>query len=262
MKRIVLAIICCFYSLFSHAQSGTYKFDDGTEVDVQIVSTRPDEGRKASIYIGALGPEPANCIGMSLYNPEKYYFNVMGGIFGGMVEGNIFLTSKLKKSTISQSVHYKYRNQSFGEDTKYVIKVPTQKRVSFGPHIGTSFYNYTFNNPFSAVGLITGLSIVKSRYAHWLIDGVYKARKGTQVSRINADVVFYVNRKLVGTPEYPVSLDELSRKIGYRIYFDGKTSLWSPSGRVAVHYMFGLGLTGHMKALPLLGGLGVGYNFL
>lgn len=238
------------------AQSGVYQFEDSTEIYVQIVSSDPNKGRNKSIYLGAFGPEAMpNIIGFSYYNPKKSYLNVMGGLHGGMIDGNIILTSKGKPITMKQSV-------KLSGYTKYVVKIPSQKQFSTAVHFGSSYYRHTlYSNPFSATGLIGGLSLIKARHAHWLIDSHYKEAQGTSLNRLNADVILYVNRQPIGAERDRATVEENTRQIGWRLYYDGKATFWSRKGHWDMHYMLGVGQGVDKRSMLLLGGFGIGYSF-
>lgn len=257
LKTLLPITALIFSSSYLSAQSGTYQFDDGTEIDVQVVTSNPDKGRNAAIFVGAIGPEVLNVIGGSYYFPSKGYVQAMAGPWGGIVDGNVILASKTKPINMKQSVRMDRDN--LGRQVKYVVKIPSEKRVSLGLHTGASYYNY-METPFSAIGLIGGLSLLKARHAHWLIEGDYKEGRGTAVSRINADAIFYVNHTPTGE-EGEVSIKEDTRSLGFRVYFDGKATLWSRGGKVALHYMLGYGQGADRSGSPLLGGLGLGYSF-
>ncbi|MEM9672238.1 MAG: hypothetical protein AAF992_06565 [Bacteroidota bacterium] len=260
MKFWLLSLCLLVVSYHSIAQSGVYQFDDSTEVYVQVVSSNPEKGRNKSIYLGAFGPDAMpNIIGFSYFKPKKSYLNIMGGLHGGTVDGNIILTTKHKPVTMKQSVKMAYGG--YNRTTKYVVEVPSQKQFSTAVHLGGSYYQYTLYDPFSAIGLIGGMSLIKSRYAHWLIDSEYQEGQGTSINRLNADVVFYVNRQALGAEPTTINIAEDTRQIGWRLYYDGKATLWSRKGHLGFQYMLGIGQGVEKKSMILLAGLGLGYSF-
>jgi hypothetical protein len=59
--RFFVFVALTFTTFISSAQrSGTLEYEDGTSVDLKIISVDPDEGRNACIYLGAFGPEGLN----------------------------------------------------------------------------------------------------------------------------------------------------------------------------------------------------------
>jgi len=254
MKNLYFLVAVNLISFSLIAQSGTYVFDDSTEIYLQVVNSNPDKGRNAAIFLGAFGPEGMNILGGTYYIPKKSYLSVMAGLNGAIIDGNWLFFSKEKPIEMKQSI-------SMENNTKYVARVPSVKRISFGAHFGTSYYQYNFSDEFSAMGIIGGFTLLRARHAQWLIESKYKRAQGTAISRLNADFVYYPYRQ-VSSQEDDVHIDEVSRKIGYRLYFDGKSTLWSRNGRVAIHYLFGIGHGSAKTGIFLMGGIGLGYSFM
>lgn len=91
----------------------------------------------------------------------------------------------------------------------------------------------------------------------------YRQRKGTLISRLNADIVHYIDPKLIEEdPSDSEDSNSILRKTGFRIYYDGKTSIWSRSGAVSVHYMIGFGQhICKIDSFTIIAGFGFGYSF-
>ena len=266
MRSTALLPVILAIAISSNAYSQKQKFEaeDGTTVDVEVISTDPDGVKKASIYVGMFGPEGVNLAGASYYNPGSFYLNAMIGVQGGIVDGSIFFISKLTEATDKQSVKVKGNSRYL---TKYVAEIPGTRRKSFGIHAGTSYIDYSkFTNDnysfHTANGIIAGLSYLKSSFTHWGIDDKSESQ-GTLLFRLNADVIYYLNRKFVNKDINADAINDVSRNIGFRLYCDGKTSVWSRKGRTSVQYMLGVGRNSSTRSkVGLLAGLGLGFNFL
>lgn len=251
------------FSTLLSAQRKTYVAKDGTEVDVEIMNIHPDEGRNASIFLGPFGPEGINFIGGNFHNPGKYYLNGLLGQSGGQLDGSFFLISKIKDSKISQSVK---STGTYSSSTRYVVKVPIKKRISFGLHGGASYVDYSkIQSDYyehNAIGIFGGFSYLKSKHTHWKIFDDYKEAQGTLVKRLNADFIYYFVNQPHNTSLDPSDVPLATRKIGARIYYDGKATFWSKHGRIGFNYMLGVGLNSGVENLPIFAGIGLGYSFL
>lgn len=264
MKRFYfLFVILLFFSTILSAQRKTYAAKDGTEVDIEIINIHPDEGRNASIFLGAYGPEGINFIGSNIHNPGKYYLNGLFGLSGGQIDGSIFLFSKIKDSKITQSVK---STGTYSSSTKYVVKVPIKKRISFGLHGGVSYVDYSkIQSDYyehSAFGVFGGISYLKSKHTHWRIFDDYKEGQGTLIKRLNADFIYYFVEEAPDLSNDPNDNPLPTRKIGARIYYDGKATFWSKHGRIGFNYMLGVGINSGVENFPLFAGIGLGYSFL
>lgn len=261
--KILQLIVATALAITANSQQQTFKGTDGTTVTANIISTNPDEGKHASIYVGVFGPEGVNVVGASYYKPGALYLNAMAGPTGGMIDGSFFFLSGMKECKLRQSI-------KSGAIANSYITAPLDKRKSLGVHAGTNYIDYssfktTYLNPFSASGVFGGLTFLSSGHAHWKIDKNNQEVQGTTIGRVNADIIYYTNRKLVNIKDSKehVLIDEVSRKIGFRVYFDGKTSVWSRNGRTSINYMIGVGRNADRATnfVPF-GGIGFGYNFL
>lgn len=259
LVRNCLIALFCFQNLILIAQRQTYAAKDGTTVDLEVLSVNPDEGRNASIYVGFFGPEGMHNIGANYHKPAKFYINGLAGRSGGAVDASIFLASSLKSAKFKQSVKQAYR-------TKYVVKIPGQKRRSFGLHMGVSSVNYTKLADGPSSGLSTksvfgGLSLLKSKHTHWKIFDSYEKAQGTAINRLNADVMYYFDRKAAWL-QPGETVEGVSRPMGVRLYYDGKATFWSRQGRLGLNYMLGVALNSDKQGFPLFAGIGLGYSFL
>lgn len=243
------------------AQKRTYEAPTGKRVEVEIVNDNPDEGRNASIFVGFFGPQGINMLGANYYKPKSYFINGLVGPTGGQLDVSLFLKNTTKPMVLRQSV-------AMEGHTKYMVRVFGEKRKSLGLHGGASYMDYSFDGPtYSSLGVFAGVSLLKAKHAHWKISSNYRQAQGTLINRLNADVIYYVPVVNIETPVTPGTVvydepDQLYRKVGARVYYDGKATLWSRGGRISFNYMLGVGLNEDKRSLPFFGGLGLGYNFL
>jgi hypothetical protein len=261
-KRLLIFTAFFFHAtLLLLAQKRTYEAPNGKQVDVEIVNDNPDEGRNASIFVGFFGPQGVNLLGANYYKPKSYFINGLIGPASGQVDVSLFLRNTVKPTVLRQSVAMEGR-------TKYMVRVFTEKRKSLGLHGGASYMNYSFDGPdYSSLGVFAGVSLLKSKHAYWKISSNYKQAQGTLINRLNADVIYYVPLVRTATPAATGTVgygepERTYRKVGARVYYDGKATLWSRGGRVSFNYMLGVGINEDKQSLPFFAGLGLGYNFL
>lgn len=261
MKTIIFTIACSifvFYSIDLFPQTKTITFEDGYQVDVDILSVNPDEGRNVCVYAGVFATEGVQNIGMSYYNPGKYFINGMIGRSGYFVDGNIIFLSYFKDSRISQSV-----------ETHYRLDVPIKKRRAFAFHFGSNSVDYKYSmlegptSQLSAIGVFGGVSTIKSIHTKWQLSNRTKLVQGTAIIRWHFDVVYFLNRKAHYPLGFVGDLDDLVNKIGYRFYYDGKHSFWTKYGRFSVNGILGVAIKADKEnfILPFFCGMGLGYNF-
>lgn len=250
-------------------------------IDVTILSKDPDEGRNSCIYVGLFllegnpKQQGSNQIGFSKYGPGKYFINIVGGYGGGVIDGSYFFTTKEKESYIKNSLAVDYGYG--GSSVKYVGKIPLIKRTAFGLHGGAGYHDFSsFNNEYddtySTMSIFGGISLLKAKHIDITVDDIENgksSKKGTLIKRLNADVIYYFGQKFVrgkgADPSVPPSEDlaTMTRNIGFRIYVDGRASIWNRKGIISVNYMYGIGRSSYASVLPisLILGLGLGYTF-
>lgn len=263
MRHVYVFIFVVFLPLASFAQFRTYTFEDGTKIDVEIVSIDPDKAFRTSIYAGAFGLEVGNNLGISHYQPKKYFVSARLGILGGGVDGSFLFSNKLKRTKIKGSVRLSPDVKEDGLLRKYVLEIPIKKRRSYGVHVGWGYHNHDY---FNAHNIAAGFTMLTAKQTYWRIPSLKNKRKaGSLVSRLNADVVFYVGRKLaastINQSIEAESINDITRPVGARLYYDGWASAWGGSGKFTIHYMAGLALYSRKDALPIIFGFGLGYSF-
>ena len=267
-----MACILLIYMLSNNVlgQKKTYVANDGTNVDVEVINTNPADCKKACIYIGKFGLETNNLIGASYYSPDKYFINGLFGLYGGNIDiSNLFINLD-RKINIKQTVKSKWAG--YHSRTNYKVKIPTNTRLSIGTHLGLCYINYSrsesrevFNiysyNPYSAMGVFGGITFLSAKYVNWRIEDKYNL-EGTSIDRINIDAIYYFNRKLLKNYDGNETIDDYTRSVGYRIYYEGKATFWGFRGGIGLNYMLGYGLNSSLQDLEFFFGLGVGYNFM
>lgn len=248
-----------------YAQYENYSAEDGTQIQLDIRSVNPDKLPKLHAALGVFGIEGIKLLNISYYEPELFMINAYAGTNSFLIDGNYFFSSTEKNKSQKQSVK---RSGS----TEYVLKFDIKKRVSWGIHGGVSYADYSSDAtnintaPFNATGVFLGGTLLGAKYASFRIKDAYRMRKGHSLSRLNADVIFYVNR----TPNTydpndltPPNIDDLSRPIGARLYYDGLAAIWSRGGRFTFHYQIGVALHASKDlTFPGFLGLGLGYSFV
>ncbi len=265
MKILIFVFFLLFIQTGLFSQDfETFEFEDGSSIDVRVVTTDPDEGLKGNVYAGLFTPTGhVGLVGYNHYIPTKMYINGTFGLKGGLLDASFFLYNKTKNKTLKQSV----KSSSSGDViTKHVIRLPTLKRRSIGVHTGIEVLNYEFSGSDEeykkqAVGFIGGLSVLGARYANLKMKTKYKERQGSLVNRLNLDFMIYPFRKIGKELQPDETIDEFLGLMGLRIYYDGRASVWSRNGRVSLNYMLGVNVSTDSNATPLILGIGFGYGF-
>lgn len=255
-----LVLLLIQVGLFSQ-EFEDYIFEDGSSIGVKVNSLNPDNGLRGNVYVGIFGPTGHIMFGgYNHYIPEKLYINGLVGYTGGILDATLILKSDTKEKILKQSVR---AESTYNTLTKYVVKIPSEKRRSFGIHTGLEVLNSDLNEDFKkqALGIIGGISFLRARYANLEIRSDYEERQGSLVNRLNLDVIVYPIRN-VGRELLPdETIDDELGLIGGRLYFDGRASLWSKRGRFTINYMLGVGFSPDPNVSSLFGGLGFGYGF-
>lgn len=266
MKQILTLLLTIFtLNIFFAQKAETYKFEDGSFIDVQIINTNPDLGKNSSIYLaGNRFSAYGTLVGYSRYVPEKYLINVQTGYSGAILDGTILFSNQLLDKKLKQSVKSAVSNDTI---TKHIIEIPIQKRRSYGIHFGTEyifhgFFNFNSDIEFSASSGIIGLSRIIAKSSHWKVDTHYKERRGTAINTLNIDLVYYFHRKTDVILDIGKTLDDYLRVIVPRLYYRGKASFWNRKGNIGLNYMFGVQMPMEKsRKITLIGGLGLGYYF-
>lgn len=269
MKKIIFLVSLFIYSLPSYSQKKIHFISgDGTSANVEIISSNADDGRNNCVYGGFLAIEGLQSIAFSKYKPTKYYLNIMGGFTGLQMDGNLFFSTKIKEDFIFQTI-------KVNSNVQYIGEIPIQKRISYGFHGGIGYTDNSFSrlstlNSFSTMCGVAGISLLSSKHVNLIVDGnKAKGRKnGTTLFRANADMVFYFNKKYIAAPGNNIGaggildLQEETRNFGYRLYIDGKATIWGKDGRFSINYLLGACKNSDAtQRYMLILGAGLGYNF-
>lgn len=259
LSTLILSSLLVFKTA---AQDSTFfaQAKDGTAFEVRSVNSNPDIGRYKSIALGPIGISGIKILGYYHYEPTKFYASAMLGYNNYMVDGNLFLLNRTKNTTIRQSLN----NNS---NVKYVLKFPSQKRVSLGPHLSfnyiNDFYGATWHDEhFKVLEIAGGISILKSESAHWDVLSLGLQKQGSSYRRINIDGIINAFGE-IDTAEYSpgTTASNYLMPFGYRVYIDGKTAVWGKKGSFAIHYKIGMQSRVSTIAPIPIAGLAIGYAF-
>lgn len=232
-------------------------------IDVSIVSYNPDAIKRHCVYLNLDELNSRPNIGYSYYVPTKIYLNAEYGRFKRQIEGNYFFVNTL----INAKDRHAIDNNGDHPEKK--------KRFSIGIHSGihyTSPYNRSkntrtskeFSDPNTNIALIGGISFLFASQSTWMTVTDKQSFGGYGFGRINIDPVFYLypasNSSYVSVHE-----DTKNKKqFGWKIYYDGKSSILSKSGHFTITYLLGVtsssSKTAEDQILPLLN-VGAGYSF-
>ena len=265
MKKLALTLLLIFSSLnFCFSQVFV---DEKTQQAFEVVRNNddPDAANRYAVYGGLFGFDGVSMIGTSYYYPKKLYVNLQGGpnvlindspglnIFGSL--SLLFLNKKVLKE-MKQVLHSE-------SNIRYIAKVPIPKRKSLGFTIGGG-YNPEYSlgsTSLKGPSISAGLTLLTAWSADLMIRGGYKRKKGTSVRRINADIVYYPNPQYLDETNNN-QIENSARKIGCRLYMDGRTALWTTGGHFALQYILGAGISMvKSQEVSPLAGLGFSYSW-
>jgi len=254
MKKYLLIFVLIYFfplGLFSQI----FKAEDGTKIKIEVISNDPDEGRNAAIYIGAWSPDGARLLGFEYLKPTKYYFNLDAGL-GASGNFTYFLKSWKNERIIYQSLKIE-------GNTRYKAKIDVPRRKSLGLNVGGGHTIEYFELQLASSYVSIGASLLTSFHINLKTENGLKKAQGTGISRMNFDVVYYINPQFINENIASRSiLEDETRKVGCRFYLDGKRTIWSPNGRISLHYKIGVGIQVVQKQLlTAIGGFGLGYSF-
>src|SRR4030095_6204937 len=132
------------------------------------------------------------------YAPKLFYINASIGEQCFMVDGNFFLFNTTKQKNVSTIA--KMSSTGYGQ-TRYIVKLPLEKRISIGAHTGFGSTNYSsdFNStahlPFSSKYAIAGFTFFKARNLNFVVDDEREFKLNV-ITKLNLDAVFYFDRKI------------------------------------------------------------------
>lgn len=227
--------------------------NDGTTSYIKLIENRADKGLNKEVYLGVFGIDGVQILGFNYNLPKITNLNLRLGVKNYWVDGSLFLYSWKKKGIVKQSLKTKSAviHGQMGT-VKYVAKMPVEKRRSLGIHFGASqfkFQDKVSTSGLSGYSLFGGVTLFRAMHLKTKILDRNVFRKGTHINKLNLDFVTYPNTTV---------------KSAVRLYFDGKASFWSESGKWSLHYMFGISTVNVEDSSAKIGvpfGLGIGFNF-
>ncbi|MGD1848711.1 MAG: hypothetical protein ACFB10_25250 [Salibacteraceae bacterium] len=255
MQKCFVSLLCFFSPIIVFSQIFTSV--SGFKVEVEQLSTDPDDGRNGSVFLGGFGPEGVYLLSAGYLLPKRAYLNLQGGP-GSVHAGGSLLLFNTKKMKVSR------QSLAGGGNVRYVGEITIPKRYSFGLHLGGNTVDQTElgNSNLLYQSVFGGFTFLKSSHVNYKIKGGnYKQRQGTSIIQYHLDWVYYFS----DNEEEVFVQDQIQNRVrewGWRIYLDVRSTIWSPKGRFAIRYMLGFGQhADRLSRFSPLGGLGFGYSF-
>ena len=240
---------------FAQAQQGSATFDDGTVIEYEILSDRPEDGSAVGIYWGTMASNVMEGLQVTYRATDDLTLslqtNVMGAVMYGNDDDSLFVdnkkpaarsfrvrgsyTLKTKEKPKKMGLSLKSESTGYNEVTVYQLQYDVPRvytlavRGGFGYRntdlIGLAPYGITYNE------LSVGLSWSRSRnIALMTLGGKGKPRKyrgSSQMSLYGDALVF------MGTTspriEYLESFNSDNATVspvGFEIGWQGRTSFW------------------------------------
>lgn len=247
---LLLSLLFLFEIGFAQNEIKTYKVSNNESIDVEFLSTDPDEIRRVNAYVGPSYQAGKIYLGGISYEyPSKFLINTQFGLkfgnsesedaigLGFSIDANYFFYSKLRPSTIKRILKpgYEIRN---GLAYKLMFKEEIDRRVSHGIHLGFTDAGVMFDGFGIAHQTIAiGYSYMRVRHLDILI-GKKKVRKKIQTfDRLTVDVLlhrniyFHQNGQLASTEDWPLT--------GARVFYDLRFPLWFSNGRPNIQFILG-----------------------
>ncbi len=236
------------------------KFDDGTEIEVQVINTTPDDVRKLSLYLGLFGPDGTNIQGVSYYLPRKALFDIKWGygFIEDLVSFNASTTIILKSIQKERDMKVSLKTDNYVNSTvNYVTKIPSNRQTSFGLRLGAG--KVTYFDGLRRNHISFGGSMLRTKHLSLYVPS--RKNKPLELSSIGAlhfESVFYSKPINFGFD----GVDHVDKTdIGIRLYYEKGVSFWGGSGRFGFRYMIGAVASRHI-VFDLTGGFGISYMLL
>jgi len=253
------------------AQQKTAVFENGDEINYEIIQNEPKGMNKLTMSLGAkFDGESASFATLQYFRPDKFFLQSNIGVKHYEIGGLYFFNS----TTIDKPINLTLRNVvGSGVTTRMQVKETIKKQIDFGIHVGYT-YKEVKSDGFaegSFVGLSTheiaiGFGRLKSRYFSWLPEGNTKPTRGTVQTGIYADLLLYPTVKegdlysvTFDSNGNPIPAKDLVSKFGGRLYLDGRSSFVG-TGDWGFIYRLGVGY-GLAKQTYLIIGYGIYWGF-
>jgi len=254
MKKTLLISVFLCVNLLTFSQTLTAKFDDGTEINYDVLKDKFNDSKPLNLMWEGLSMNNLDgqsyIFGASYYSADKFYTSAHLGLLGGfsfLVDGIYFISSWDKEKTLKFSVKEEY----VGANTikKYVVSHQLEKHYLWGPHIGYGFANITTDTYKNSGEIEVGVSIFRGKFLNVLIQNEKRKavkKRGTTQFALYADFVHYFidyNADVTG---------KTIPKSGIRVHLRGKTGFWGTRDFGAC-YSLGFGTGGTVKVYPVMG---------
>lgn len=224
-----------FFFIFHivNAQEYTAVFEDGTEVDYEIISDHTDDMNRFRINLNLFSfSDVKQPLSVSYFLPDAFLLNARAGFYSGGLDGLIFLSSFEKPNSVAATISSGYSELKVL--TKYRTEVDVTRKTYFGIHTGYSYKDYSGRgfvdkHGFVAHELVLGLGLTRGKFMEMIVNTVRKPLrlKGTTTFSLYADALLYPIRNYDGFEENSErSVDEFSTPIGFRTFLEGRSSFW------------------------------------
>lgn len=264
LKIVSVVLLCMLTSAAGYGQQNTAKFNDGTVIDYEIVEKNPDKVSQYNISF-------LNGFNLNYFKPNKYSVTANYAIWKYGVEGIVYFSSFEKEK--AKNIAIKSEHTGYRTVTNYMIKPVLPVKTSIGIHLGYNYCDYTSeyslnNNILKTHLAYAGIAITRVKLRKILVNYGSQPQLFRRSSQINlfADVLYFGGRKYFPDPEDEDgvvynNVDEFSRQIGFRVYFEGKSSL---SQKKDFGFAWKLGYkSGPYKnnIFPMIASVGLYYGF-
>lgn len=232
LKFLPLIVFLSFYFSEGNGQTQTAYFKDSVLIEYEITGLNTEERPSFQASLNGRLRLALDQLGLQYFNPNIGMFTVTGGVGGIGLEGIYFLGSQSKTKPGILTLKSSMIDKNTIEHK--VVSVDQIRRTYFGPHASITYMDFG-NNPIffatglSAVEISIGGALTRGRYLSAIVLGGKRPRK-IQFSKfmtINADVNFYVNKKIDQTQRpvdegfVEITAEEVMSNTGFKVYWEG-----------------------------------------
>ncbi|MFT6849817.1 MAG: hypothetical protein ACJATA_000621 [Sphingobacteriales bacterium] len=232
MKKLTFLSSILYLSFLiseGNAQTQVAYFKDSTVIEYEVTGLNTEDRPSFQASINGRLRLASDQLGLQYFNPNIGMFTMTGGFGGIGLEGIYFLGSQAK--TKSAPLTLRASMIDYNTMEQKIVTVDQIRRTYFGPHASITYMNFGqsplfFKEGLSAVEISLGGALTRGRYLSAIVLGGKKPKK-IQFSKFmtfNADVNFYVNRKLDQSnrpAEQRITAEEYMRNTGFKVYWEG-----------------------------------------
>ena len=243
-----------FFFFFYHAalaQEYTAVFEDGSEVDYEIINDHTDAKNRFNINLNLFSfADVSQPLVVSYFLPDAFSLNARAWYYSAGLDGLIFLSSYEKPSSVAATIK---RGYSRGRTlTDYRTEIDVTRKTYFGIHTGYTYKDFSGGGSLGALleepgfvvhEIVIGLGLTRGKFMEMIVHTVKKPvrLKGTTTFSLYADALIYPIRRHSELSEHtPESINEISTPIGFRTYLEGKSSFWGRR-EFGMAYQLGVG---------------------